>query len=174
MRSNQPYFFSLFYLPTFLPNLRLMRPLSLEERLGGPKCNWWWLYADTKPYHYLDPTNPSPYRSCLRVTMTCNTTNSVSKLYHIVHCNMWDGRQLWTREWQTFILHLVHMHSPHEDFRWGHHTASSRHDLDRNEPPYSVVGAPDGNPLSSVRGPREMAAQLHVVNVVSDSNIKIM
>ena len=66
------------------------------------------------------------------------------------------------------------MHSPHEDFCWGHHTASSRHDLDLYVPPYSVVGAPDSNALSSVRGPREMAAQIHVVNVVSDSNIKIM
>ena len=66
------------------------------------------------------------------------------------------------------------MHSPYEDFCWGHHTASSRHDLDLYVPPYNVVGAPDGNALSSVRGPREMAAQLHVVNVVSDSNIKIM
>lgn len=29
MRTNEPYFFSLFYLPTLPPNLRLMRPLSL-------------------------------------------------------------------------------------------------------------------------------------------------
>ena len=66
------------------------------------------------------------------------------------------------------------MHSPHKDFRWGQHAVSSRHDLDMYEPPYSVVGAPDGNALSIVRGPREMTAQLHVVNVVSNRNIKIM
>ena len=39
-----------------------MRPLSLDERLGSPKCNWGWHYADIKPYHYLDPINPAPYQ----------------------------------------------------------------------------------------------------------------
>ena len=65
------------------------------------------------------------------------------------------------------------MHSPHKDFRWGQHAFSSRHDLDMYEPPYSVVGAPEDNPLSSVRGPREMTAHC-LVKVVSNRNIKIM
>ena len=71
-------------------------------------------------------------------------------------------------------LPLFQIHSPYEDFCRGHHTASSRHDLDLYVPPFSIVWAPDVKALSSVRGPREMTAQLHVVNVVSDSNIKIM
>ena len=66
------------------------------------------------------------------------------------------------------------MHSPYEDFRWGHHAGRPRHDLDLYVPPYRVVGAPDGDPLTIGSDPREMTAQVHVVNSVSHSSIKVM
>ena len=116
---------------------------------------------------YLHPEVPTKC-SC---HATC-TTNSVSNCSSL-RMTTWETNDT-TRDRQIFILPLVFMHSPHKDFRWGQHAFSSRHDLDLYVPPYSVVGAPDGNPLSSVRGPREMTAQLHVVNVVSNRNIKIM
>ena len=95
------------------------------------------------------------------------------ELPFIVHCNVRNGRQLWTSE-RDFILLLVHMHSPHEDFRWGQHAGRPRHDLDLHVPPYRVVGAPDSNPLTIGSDPREMTAQVHVVNSVSHSSIKVM
>ena len=154
----------------------LLENFNLEEGLISPKDNRRWLHAGINPYPHFFKGPPTSTSTPQEATKWSCLTRPQTQCRIAFHRALQRAKRTTTlNKWETdFILLLVHMHSPYEDFRWGQHAGRPRHDLDLYVPPYRVVGAPDGDPLTIGSDPREMTAQVHVVNSVSHSSIKVM